>query len=108
MTKKIHNNELIRLIVKRCNGAYLIHEVQDCLELILHELEQQMRKGNVVEVRNFGTFSTKFMPSRERLDFRTGKTILSKAVYKPKFSFSRLTRERFHTMQGEESNAGKE
>ena len=106
--KKIHNNELIRLIVKRCNGTYLIHEVQDCLEMVFEELEYQMRNGHDIEVRGFGTFSTKFMPSRERMNLKTMKPMMSKEVHKPKFSFSRSIRERFHTMKGEEMNAAKE
>ncbi len=69
------------------------------VSIVLHEIKRTLRRGDGVELRNFGTFRTKIQKSSIRRNPKTGEKV---AVPEKKVIAWKMSKEMFKKINNEE------
>ena len=88
--------ELISKISKQRKNLYQ-RDVKKALDAIIEEISDGLKSGKRVEIRGFGTFSTRHRKSHEARNPRTGQKILVDDQYTVVFKPSKDLRERINS-----------
>ncbi len=64
-----------------------------------------LKKGEVIELRNFGTFKTKKTKSRPARNPKTGEVVFLKSDFKPVFKYSTKIKDFFRNMKSGHYNS---
>ena len=62
--------------LKKNNPNYLKKDLDKTLDIILEQIKNSLKKGESVELRGFGRFSTKLRSSRSGKNPKTGERIV--------------------------------
>ncbi|GLQ04973.1 integration host factor subunit beta [Sneathiella chinensis] len=89
-------SELIALLAERNPHLYL-RDVERIVTTIFDEISDAMARGDRVELRGFGAFSTKERAARVGRNPRTGEAVQVEKKYVPYFKCGKELRERLNT-----------
>tara|TARA_B110000008_G_C16565113_1_gene401914 strand:+ start:248 stop:526 length:279 start_codon:yes stop_codon:yes gene_type:complete len=80
----MNKSDLVELITNK--NTYLTKkDVDECLSEVLNFASDSLRKGKRIEVRGFGTFSTRKRATRIARNPKTGTAIRVNSKYHPYF-----------------------
>ena len=68
-------------------------DLESSINLILHFISSTLEEANRVEIRNFGTFSTRKREKRLSRNPKTGTSVLVETKYHPYFRASKNLKE---------------
>lgn len=85
-------SELIAIIAQK-NPHLSSHEVIRIVSTVFEEITNALAKGKRVEIRGFGTFSTKKRAGRTGRNPRTGKSVQVSAKIVPAFKTGKKLKE---------------
>ena len=68
-------------------------DLESSINLILHFISSTLEEANRVEIRNFGTFSTRKREKRLSRNPKTGTSVLVESKYHPYFRASKNLKE---------------
>lgn len=64
-------------------------DTKTCLDTLLHAIEDALANGRRIEIRGFGTFSTRIRPPRIARNPKSGKAVSVPAKRVPYFKLSK-------------------
>ena len=73
----------------KVKDAFPEEDIESSIDSILHFITKTLEKGNRVEIRNFGTFSTRKREKRLSRNPKTGTSVLVEPKYHPYFRASK-------------------
>ncbi len=88
-------SELIALIAEK-NPHLFLRDVERIVTTIFNEISEAMARGDRVELRGFGAFSTKERSARVGRNPRTGEAVQVDKKYVPYFKCGKELRERLN------------
>ena len=88
-------SELIALLAEKNPNLYL-RDVEQIVTTIFDEISDAMARGDRVELRGFGAFSTKERAARVGRNPRTGEAVQVEKKYVPYFKCGKELRERLN------------
>ena len=89
-------SELIAILAEKNPHLYL-RDVERIVTTIFNEISDAMARGDRVELRGFGAFSTKERSARVGRNPRTGAAVQVDKKYVPYFKCGKELRERLNT-----------
>lgn len=89
-------SELIALLAEK-NPHLFLRDVERIVTTIFSEISDAMARGDRVELRGFGAFSTKERSARVGRNPRTGEAVQVEKKYVPYFKCGKELRERLNT-----------
>ncbi|MEH6404602.1 MAG: integration host factor subunit beta [Sneathiella sp.] len=89
-------SELIDLLAEKHKDLYR-SDVQNIVTTIFNEISDAMARGDRVELRGFGAFSTKERSARVGRNPKTGEAVQVEKKYVPYFKCGKKLRERLNT-----------
>lgn len=89
-------SELIALLAEK-NPHLFLRDVEKIVTTIFDEITDAMARGDRVELRGFGAFSTKERSARVGRNPRTGEAVQVEKKYVPYFKCGKELRERLNT-----------
>ncbi|OUR78495.1 integration host factor subunit beta [Alphaproteobacteria bacterium 46_93_T64] len=89
-------SELIALLAEK-NPHLFLRDVERIVTTIFDEISDAMARGDRVELRGFGAFSTKERAARVGRNPRTGEAVQVEKKYVPYFKCGKELRERLNT-----------
>ncbi|MBE7636112.1 integration host factor subunit beta [Sneathiella sp. P13V-1] len=89
-------SELIALLAEKNPNLYL-RDVEQIVTTIFDEISDAMARGDRVELRGFGAFSTKERAARVGRNPRTGEAVQVEKKYVPYFKCGKELRERLNS-----------
>ena len=92
-------SELIALLAEKNPHLYL-RDVERIVTTIFNEISDAMARGDRVELRGFGAFSTKERSARVGRNPRTGDAVQVDRKFVPYFKCGKELRERLNTDNG--------
>ena len=93
----IVKSELIKEL-KKSYPNFLTKDLNKVIEIILKEIKETLQRGERVEFRNFGTFSTNIQKASIRRNPKTGQKV---SVHKKKTIKWKMSRELFKKLNNE-------
>lgn len=72
------------------------HQTEKSVDIVLSEITSALAKGNRVELRGFGVFTTRKRESRQGRNPKTGHNVPVKEKFVPFFKAGKLLRERLN------------
>ena len=84
----MNKSEIIENLYKN-NKFHLREDIEDSVSLILESLTKALSNGDRVELRGFGTFSTRQRNKRISRNPKTGKSISIQEKFHPYFRASK-------------------
>ena len=88
----MNKSDLIRKLKTKRN-TLPEEDIESSLNLILHFISRTLEEANRVEIRNFGTFSTRKREKRLSRNPKTGTSVLVEPKYHPYFRASKNLKE---------------
>ncbi len=88
-------SELIALLAEK-NPHLFLRDVERIVTTIFNEISDAMARGDRVELRGFGAFSTKERSARVGRNPRTGEAVQVDKKYVPYFKCGKELRERLN------------
>lgn len=88
-------SELIARMAEKNPQLYL-RDIEKIVNTVFEVITQSLAKGDRVELRGFGTFSTKERPARVGRNPRTGESVSVQGKVLPYFRSGKLLRERMN------------
>jgi len=88
-------SELIALLAEK-NPHLFLRDVERIVTTIFSEISDAMARGDRVELRGFGAFSTKERSARVGRNPRTGEAVQVEKKYVPYFKCGKELRERLN------------
>ncbi len=88
-------SELIALLAEK-NPHLFLRDVERIVTTIFNEISDAMARGDRVELRGFGAFSTKERSARVGRNPRTGEAVQVEKKYVPYFKCGKELRERLN------------
>ncbi|HHG90163.1 MAG TPA: integration host factor subunit beta [Devosia sp.] len=88
-------SELIQMLVDE-NPHLFQKDVENIIAAIFDEISDALARGDRVELRGFGAFSTKNRPARIGRNPRTGEKVAVGEKYAPQFKAGKEIRERLN------------
>ena len=88
----MNKSDLIRKL-KAKRDTLPEEDIDSSLNLILHFISRTLEEANRVEIRNFGTFSTRKREKRLSRNPKTGTSVLVEPKYHPYFRASKNLKE---------------
>lgn len=76
-------------------------EVAVGINHIIDKLAEALEEGNRIEIRDFGTFSLRFRPSRLAHNPKTGEKVMTPPRYSVRFKPGKALRESVNAAMGE-------
>lgn len=75
-------------------------EIERAVKVIFSEMAAALARGDRVELRRFGTFSSRRLEAREFTNLRSGKAIDAPAKLRPRFRASKHLLRRMNDSRG--------
>ena len=88
----MNKSDLLRKLIEK-RGTFLEEDLESSINLILHFISSTLEEANRVEIRNFGTFSTRKREKRLSRNPKTGTSVLVEPKYHPYFRASKNLKE---------------
>jgi integration host factor subunit beta len=88
----MNKSDLIKKLSNKLT-SHIEEDIEDSVNLILDKLTQSLINNDRVEVRNFGTFSTRPRERRLSRNPKTGTSIIVESKHHPYFRASKNLRE---------------
>ena len=85
--------------LKKSYPNFITKDLDKLISIILNEIKRALRRGDGVELRNFGTFRTKIQKSSIRRNPKTGEKV---AVPEKKVIAWKMSKEMFKKINNEE------
>ena len=85
--------------LKKSYPNFVTKDLDKLISIILNEIKRALRRGDGVELRNFGTFRTKIQKSSIRRNPKTGEKV---AVPEKKVIAWKMSKEMFKKINNEE------
>ncbi len=83
--------ELVEVLAKKVNTSK--NQAGECLNIILEEISNSLKKGKNVVLTGFGTFSVSKRKARRGVNPKTGENIQIAATKVPKFKAGKSLKE---------------
>tara|TARA_Y100000816_G_C25852141_1_gene445097 strand:- start:403 stop:681 length:279 start_codon:yes stop_codon:yes gene_type:complete len=88
----MNKSDLVKKILDR-SDTFPVEDLDQSVNAILTLISNSLSNGNRVEIRNFGTFSTRSREKRLSRNPKTGTSVLVDAKYHPYFRASKHLKE---------------